>query len=211
MEGREREAAPMIGRPRDDATLTPTRSRDIYQRMLGTRDRVARETASESSGNRYMVDAIRNDPMISPDVLNITSQDRVIFAVFVLLGHLVTLYLTEWMIATSAVRTYSMAMFVMAFLYTLLLAMLVAAVNMSDGDLRIVFNYVNLMTGNTRLLAHAGLLWLTMFIVSLTLSTVSASGRTVAVTDADRLALMHKVETTSTVVWYTLAFVGFLF
>ena len=201
----------MIGRPRDDATLTPTRSRDIYQRMLGTRDRVARETASESSGNRYMVDAIRNDPMISPDVLNITSQDRVIFAVFVLLGHLVTLYLTEWMIATSAVRTYSMAMFVMAFLYTLLLAMLVAAVNMSDGDLRIVFNYVNLMTGNTRLLAHAGLLWLTMFIVSLTLSTVSASGRTVAVTDADRLALMHKVETTSTVVWYTLAFVGFLF
>lgn len=200
----------MIARPREDATLTATRSRDLYHRLLAERDRVAREAASESSGDRYLVDSIHRDPLTNPDIIRITSQDRVIFALFVLLGHLVTLYLTEWMIATSAIRTYSQAVFVMALLYSLLLALLVAAVNMSDGDLRIVFNYVNLMTGRSRLLTHIGLLWLTMFIISLTLSTVSASARIVAITDADRAGLVTKLETTSTVVWYTLAFFAFL-
>jgi len=209
MEGRAPEAATMLARPRDDATLTATRSRDLYQRLLATRDRVARETASESSGDRYLVDALHRDPLTNPDILKVTSQDRVIFALFVLLGHLVALCLTEWMIATAAVRTYTSAVFVMAFLYFILLGLLVAAVNMSDGDLRIVFNYVNFMTGTTRMWTHVGLLAVSMFIISVTLSTTSAPD-VVAITDADRAALMQKLEATSTVVWYTLAFVAFL-
>ena len=210
MEDRGREAATMIARPRDDASLTVTRSRDIYQRLLSARDRVARETASESSGNRYLVDAINRDSLVNPSALKITAQDRVIFAVFVLLGHLTSLYITEWMIATTAIRTYRSAMLVMACIYTLLVALLTAAVNMSDSDLRIVFNYVNFMAGSRGLYLHLGLLWMTMLISALTLSTLTASGRSVAVTDGDRSALMHKLETTSSVVWYTLAVIAFL-
>lgn len=185
-------------------------SDDPYERLIARRARVVGLTGSESAGDRFMVEEMRRDPRVNPDVFRVNAQDRVIFVLFVLVCHLVTLCLVEWMIATNAVRTFYAAMLAMAFLYTVLLVLLVLAVNMSDGDLRIVFNYANLMAGRGRILSHVGLLWLAVLIVMLAMSTLSDRGTYAVVTDDDRAALVRNVEVTSSCVWYAIAAIAFL-
>ena len=186
------------------------RDRDVYARLLAKRERVAELTASESAGDRYLVDAVRRDALVDPSVLRVTAQDRVIFAVFVLLNHIVSLCVVEWMISTTVVRTYYGAMVAMVSVYTLVLALLVVAVNMSDSDLRIVFNYVNFMAGTGRIVAHVCLVLLAVLIVALAMSTLSTGGLAVAMTDDDRAVLVQQLERTSACVWYTLAAITFL-
>lgn len=186
------------------------RDRDVYARLLAKRDRVAELTSSDSAAQRYLVNAVRKDPFLDPSILRVTAQDRVIFAVFVLLNHLVSLCIIEWMISTTVVRTFHGAIIAMASVYTLFLALLTMAVNMSDSDLRIVFNYVNFLAGTGRLIAHISLVWVAVLIVLVAMSTLSTGGLVPAVTDDDRTVLVQQLERTSACVWYTMAVIAFL-
>ena len=193
-----------------DQPRARVRDRDPYSRMLSKRERVADLTASESAADRYLVDSVRKDALMNPAILKVTAQDRVIFVVFVLLNHLVSLCVVEWMVSTTAVSTFYGAIMAMALVYTLMLALLVVAVNMSDGDLRIVFNYVNFLVGPTRLIAHVSLVWAAVLIVMVAMSTLSTAGMAQAKTDDDRAVLVEQLERTSACVWYTVAFSAFL-
>ena len=183
---------------------------DPYAQMLDRRKRIVDATGSANAGDRFVVETMRRDPRMNPDVFRVNAQDRTIFALFVIVGHLVSLCLVEWMISTNAVRTFYVAMLAVAFIYTTFLLILVVAVNMSDGDLRIVFNYANLLAGRGRIVAHVGLLWLAVLIVVLAMATLSDRGNTPVVTDDDRAALTRHVEVTSSCVWYAVAAIAFL-
>ena len=168
--------------------------------QYGTRDG---EQKPRHSAARQLVDALRRDPIAGPEALRVTVQDRIIFMLFVFVAHLVTLYLVEWLVLTSAVRSFRQALVVMGVVYTGLLGVLACAVNMTDGDLRIVFNYLNQMTSSVRLYVHVGLLWFTIGIALLALSTTPAT--VAAVTASDRAAVCRKLEVVSATIWYTLA------
>lgn len=177
-------------------------ARDLYERIRDMGANMRRDAGPRAEG-RYVTDLVRRDAIVSPEAIRMTAQDRVIFMVFVFVAHLVVLNLTEWLIATSAVRTFRGALLTMASIYSLLFAVLVAAVNVGDGDLRIVFNYVNRQSSSTRIWVHIGLLWLVVGIAVITLRATPRGGP--AVTDGDRAALNSRLESVSAAIWYTLA------
>ena len=178
--------------------------RGLYDRIREMGRSMGRDAGPRAEG-RYVTDLVRNDSFANPDAIKVTAQDRVIFMVYVLVSHLVVLNVVEWLIATSAIKTFRAALLWMAGVYTLMFAVLVAAVNETDGDLRIVFNYVNAQASPTRAYAHAGLLWLVVGIAILTLGATPAARAGPVVTDADRAALNRKLESVSSAIWYTLA------
>ena len=151
------------------------------------------------------------NPGVSLKTIEVTLIDRFAFVMFFIAARAIALFITRYTIrgAGGMIRTFQGALTFLISIYTIVFIAFVLLVNINDIFLRVLFNYVNLHNGASKVIVHMLLLWMVALLsyqlLNVTRSHLVANADIIAgnvefdVAHRDRL--IHNLEVVSFWVW----------
>ena len=194
----------------------PDVDRGVFTRMLEMY-RNAKPEEKRKAGER-IVDLVDTTASLNREaVLRLTLVDRLIFVVVSLVVRVAALRGVALLVNRGVLRSLRGAIITYALLYSLLVMLLVGAVTLDDGVLRIAFNYLNPHAHLNSVVLHLMVLWMLVLVVVSVLmaeySTLATGGSKwgasvapIVLSTADRADVVSNLTSISFFAWMVTTF-----
>jgi hypothetical protein len=178
----------------------PNLFQTLYQNYLDTKA----TSKSNAIAADQLVTNLQSSRLIPREVLAVTTLDKVVFVFVTLFIRMFALSIVETLVDKGIIKKLASGLSMYLIMYTFIMLLFVAFVNIDIYRMRIIFNYVNLHANGGLLMLHIGLLWLFSFLIFLIMWHINIplkGVKIVAISPEDKADLMYRLEVVSMIVW----------